>query len=119
MVCDFPVPGGPCTTRCEPERTASMASCWLLSASRTSTSRSGSSRSTRLRFELGAHGPQGVGVARQGGDDVVVGEGVALRGEVGHHRELGVREGADDEARGHREVGDGRQQASDSAAYTG
>ena len=49
MVWDLPVPGGPWTTRCEPERTASMASCWLLSASSTSTSRSGSSRSTRLR----------------------------------------------------------------------
>ena len=58
--------------------------------------------------ELGAHRAQGVGVAGERGHDVVVGEGVALGGEVGHHRQLGVREGADDQPRGDREVGDVR-----------
>ena len=29
MVCDLPVPGGPLTTRWAPERTASMAACWV------------------------------------------------------------------------------------------
>jgi len=35
MVWDFPVPGGPSMTRLRPRLTASIASCWLESASST------------------------------------------------------------------------------------
>ena len=42
MVCDLPVPGGPLMTRWAPLRTASMALCWVESASRMRCSRDGS-----------------------------------------------------------------------------
>ena len=42
MVWDLPVPGGPLMTRWAPERTASMAACWVESASRMSSSWAGS-----------------------------------------------------------------------------
>ena len=42
MVCDLPVPGGPLMTRWAPARIASIAACWVESASRTRCSCSGS-----------------------------------------------------------------------------
>ena len=44
-------------------------------------------------------------VAGERRHDVVVGQGVALQGEVGDHRQLGVGEGAEDEPRCDRELG--------------
>jgi len=56
-------------------------------------------------------GREGGGVPGQRGDDVMVGQGLALGGKVGDHRELGVGEVADDDARIDREAVDGVNEA--------
>ena len=105
MVCDLPVPGGP--VHDEVRAGAHRLDGLLLAAVGVEHEHValGVVEVDPAAVELGAHRAQGVGVAGERRDDVVVGERVALGGEVGHHRQLGVREGADDQARGHREVG--------------
>ena len=105
MVCDLPVPGGP--VHDEVRAGAHRLDGLLLAAVGVEHEHVavGVVEVDPAAVELGAHGPQRVGVARERRDDVVVGEGVALGGEVGHHRQLGVGEGADDQPRRHREVG--------------
>ena len=103
MVCDLPVPGGPLMTRWAPARTASIAACWEESASRTSARARGPARD-RSPAPADARPPRPTrhrrAPRRRRGR-----RARTLQREVGHHGQLGVGEGADDQARRDREVG--------------
>ncbi len=106
MVCVVPVPGAACTTTSSPRSTASTTPPWAASASRTSRSPAGSGSGSRSAAGSTGMPPAGLRgtTGGQRPDDRVPGEALdggrgGQLGQVADHRELAVREGAEQQPR--------------------
>ena len=107
MVCDFPVPGGPSSTRSCPRDTAAMARSWLLSASTTCALLSGGKCASRsiCAYVVRERGKVVAGARDQAADQAVAGKGAAVGLQVLVHHELLEGEQAQVDLRGHPPAG--------------